>query len=238
MWIWILATLVAFYIKGLCGFANTLIFDSILGFSVNNVNISPVELLLSYPSNMIMTWKNRQALKRSVYIPLTIMVIGGSIPGIFLLKYVNARYIKLFFGVVVVLIGTEMLLREYGKMQTKESKVLMVIIGVASGVLCGLFGVGVVLAAYVNRITENSASFKANLSAVFIFENTFRILLYSVLGVITLSSLKMSLMMVPFMLLGLFAGMKSSTYLDEKVVKKIVILLLILSGIVLVINNI
>lgn len=238
MWIWILATLVAFYIKGLCGFANTLIFDSILGFSVNNVNISPVELLLSYPSNMIMTWKNRQALKRSVYIPLTIMVIGGSIPGIFLLKYVNARYIKLFFGVVVVLIGIEMLLREYGKMQTKESKVLMVIIGVASGVLCGLFGVGVVLAAYVNRITENTASFKANLSAVFIFENTFRILLYSVLGVITLSSLKMSLMMVPFMLLGLFAGMKSSTYLDEKVVKKIVILLLILSGIVLVINNI
>lgn len=238
MWIWILATLVAFYIKGLCGFANTLIFDSILGFSVNNVNISPVELLLSYPSNMIMTWKNRQALKRSVYIPLTIMVIGGSIPGIFLLKYVNARYIKLFFGVVVVLIGIEMLLREYGKMKTKESKVLMLIIGVASGVLCGLFGVGVVLAAYVNRITENSASFKANLSAVFIFENTFRILLYSVLGVITLSSLKMSLMMVPFMLLGLFAGMKSSTYLDEKVVKKIVILLLILSGIVLVINNI
>lgn len=238
MWIWILATLVAFYIKGLCGFANTLIFDSILGFSVNNVNISPVELLLSYPSNMIMTWKNRQALKRSVYIPLTIMVIGGSIPGIFLLKYVNARYIKLFFGVVVVLIGIEMLLREYGKMQTKESKVLMVIIGVASGVLCGLFGVGVVLAAYVNRITENTASFKANLSAVFIFENTFRILLYSVLGVITLRSLKMSLMMVPFMLLGLFAGMKSSTYLDEKVVKKIVILLLILSGIVLVINNI
>lgn len=237
MWIWILATLVAFYIKGLCGFANTLIFDSILGFSVNNVNISPVELLLSYPSNMIMTWKNRQELKRSIYIPLTIMVIAGSIPGIFLLKYVNARYIKLFFGVVVVLIGIEMLLREYGKMKTQESKVLMIVIGILSGVLCGLFGVGVVLAAYVNRITENSTSFKANLSAVFIFENTFRIILYSVLGVITLSSLKMSLMMVPFMLLGLFAGMKSSTFLDEKVVKKIVIVLLILSGIVLVINN-
>ena len=237
MWIWILATLVAFYIKGLCGFANTLIFDSILGFSVNNVNISPVELLLSYPSNMIMTWKNRQELKRSIYIPLTILVIAGSIPGIFLLKYVNARYIKLFFGVVVVLIGIEMLLREYGKMKTQESKVLMIVIGILSGVLCGLFGVGVVLAAYVNRITENSTSFKANLSAVFIFENTFRIILYSVLGVITLSSLKMSLMMVPFMLLGLFAGMKSSTFLDEKVVKKIVIVLLILSGIVLVINN-
>ena len=238
MWIWILATVAAFYIKGLCGFANTLIFDTILGFSVNNVNISPVELVLGYPSNMIMTWKNRQELKRSIYIPLTIMVIAGSIPGIFLLKYVNARYIKLFFGVVVVLIGIEMMLREYGKMKMKESKVLMTIIGILSGVLCGLFGVGVVLAVYVNRIAKNSTSFKANLSAVFIFENTFRIILYSVLGVITVSSLKMSLMMLPFMLIGLFAGIKSSTFLDEKVVKKILIVLLILSGVALVLNNI
>ena len=62
--------------------------------------------------------------------------------------------------------------------------------------------------------------------------------MYSVLGVITVSSLKMSLMMLPFMLIGLFAGIKSSTFLDEKVVKKIVIVLLILSGVALVLNNI
>ena len=31
-WIWILATLSAFFLKGLCGFANTMVFDSILGF--------------------------------------------------------------------------------------------------------------------------------------------------------------------------------------------------------------
>lgn len=39
MWLWIVATIVAFFIKGLCGFANTLVFTSILGFGVNNVNI-------------------------------------------------------------------------------------------------------------------------------------------------------------------------------------------------------
>ena len=41
----IAATLAAFFIKGLCGFANTLIFQSILSFSVNNADISPVELV-------------------------------------------------------------------------------------------------------------------------------------------------------------------------------------------------
>ena len=38
MWLWILAAFAAFYIKGLCGFANTLVFTSILGFGANNIN--------------------------------------------------------------------------------------------------------------------------------------------------------------------------------------------------------
>lgn len=41
---WILATLTAFYIKGLCGFANSLVFSSVLSFGITNANISPVPL--------------------------------------------------------------------------------------------------------------------------------------------------------------------------------------------------
>ena len=64
MILWIIATLCAFFIKGLCGFANTLVFTSILGFGVANVNISPVELLLGYPTNLILTWNNRKKLDK------------------------------------------------------------------------------------------------------------------------------------------------------------------------------
>ena len=56
--IWfIIATLVAFFIKGLCGFANTLIFNGILSYTANNINISPLEVVLGYPSNIILVWK-------------------------------------------------------------------------------------------------------------------------------------------------------------------------------------
>ena len=52
--IWfIIATLVAFFIKGLCGFANTLIFNGILSYTANNINISPLEVVLGYPSNIV-----------------------------------------------------------------------------------------------------------------------------------------------------------------------------------------
>lgn len=67
MWLWILATVVAFFIKGLCGFANTLVFTSILGFGANNVNISPVELVLGYPTNIILTWKNRYFIRCALW---------------------------------------------------------------------------------------------------------------------------------------------------------------------------
>ena len=97
MWLWIIATVVAFFIKGLCGFANTLVFTSILGFGVNNVIISPVELVLGYPTNLILTWQNRKELKKQVFIPLSILVLAGSIPGAFLLKNVDSRIIKIIF---------------------------------------------------------------------------------------------------------------------------------------------
>ena len=57
-------------------------------------------------------------------------------------------------------------------------------------------------------------------------------------GIITLESLKMTACLFPFMLVGLFSGIYSSRILDDKLVKKIVILLLIISRIVLVIKNI
>ena len=237
MWLWILATLVAFYVKGLCGFANTLVFTSILGFGTNNVNISPVELVLGYPTNFILTWKNRRNLKLKVWLPLAILVLLGSIPGALFLKNVDARIIKIIFGAVVVLLGMEMWFRESGQIHFRESKLVLGIIGVLSGALCGMFGVGALLAAYVGRVTTTSDDFKANISAVFIVENTVRLVIYGILGIITWGSLRQILLLCPFMLIGLYAGMQSGKILDEKIVKRLVIVFLVISGIVLIVKN-
>ena len=237
MWLWIAATLAAFFVKGLCGFANTLVFTSVLGFGTNNIDISPIELIVGYPTNLILTWQNRKRLNPRVYIPLSVLVLAGSIPGAFLLKNVNAGAIKVVFGFVVVFIGLEMMSREMSKRKVKESKAALGIIGFLSGLLCGLFGIGALLAAYVSRVTSTSDEFKANISAVFIVENTFRIVLYSIMGIITLSALKRAALLMPFMLIGLFAGIKSSNMLNEKTVRKLVIILLIISGVILVIKN-
>ena len=237
MFWWIVATICAFFVKGLCGFANTLVFTTILSFGNSNVNISPVELILGYPTNIILAWKERKSIRWSICLPLSLLVIVGSIPGVLLLKNADTSFVKIIFGIVIVFIGLEMLLREIQTKKINESKVMLGIIGVLSGLLCGLYGVGALLGAYVNRVTDNSSSFKANICVVFLADNTFRMILYAMWGIITWDIVKQAVLLVPLMLIGLLLGMYSGKFLDEKIIKKVVIAMLIVSGVALILAN-
>ena len=95
----IIAVLCAFIVKGMCGFANTLVFDTILSFQMNNINITPVEVLTGYPSNFIVVWKERKSLSFKVWGPLAALVVIGMIPGTLFLKSGDAHIIKLIFEI-------------------------------------------------------------------------------------------------------------------------------------------
>ena len=234
---WIIAALAAFFVKGLCGFANTLVFTSILSFGVSNASISPVELLLGYPTNFILAWKERKSIRWEICLPLALLVVVGTIPGVFFLKSANVSSIKVLFGAIIVLIGAEMLWSDANGSRFKQSKFLLILIGILSGILCGLYGVGALLGAYLGKVTNDSHSFKANICTVFVIENTLRIVLYTVWGLLTFDVLKQAVILLPFMLIGLGSGMLSGKFLDEKIVRKLVIVMLIVSGAALVLTN-
>ena len=239
--IWMIATFAAFFVKGLCGFANTLVFQSILSFQNDNRNISPVELILTYPANIILMLKERKSLKWNVCLPLTALVVVGSIPGILLLKSADTTVIKIIFGIVTVLVAVEMFFRMRRKTEREETtieKVLMYIVGLISGVLCGLYGVGALLGAFVGRKTDTLSGFKANMSFIFVVENTIRLVLYIILKILNAEILTKALIMIPFMFAGLLLGMFASRFVNEKLAKKIIILALMVSGISLVVTSI
>jgi len=233
----VIAVFCAFIVKGMCGFANTLVFSTIMSFSTNNVSISPLEVIVGYPSNIVMAWKERKSISVGTCIRLSVFVILGSIPGAIFLKNGNTEFIKVLFGLTVILVGIEAFFREYQKEKSKTSPAVLAVIGIVSGLLCGLFGIGALLAAYVSRTTENSSQFRGTICVVFLVENTFRIILYTITGIITFEIFKSAVVLIPVMLIGLVAGMILANIVDEKIVKKGVIVLLILSGISLIINN-
>ena len=77
MLLWAAAVLTAYFVKGLCGFANTLVVTTILSFTQASASISPVELLLSYPSNLLMAWREHRSIRWRMCLPLMGLVLLG-----------------------------------------------------------------------------------------------------------------------------------------------------------------
>ena len=168
MVLWIVSALLAYFVKGLCGFANTLVFSTILAFFNNNADITPVELLVGCPANAIMLWRERRSLKARIWVPLALVVVAGCVPGALLLRHVDASAIKVLFGFMIMVLGVQMLLQLRSKEQKKLSRAAALAIGALSGILCGLYGIGAMLGVYVGRMTDDVPAFKANLCAVFL----------------------------------------------------------------------
>lgn len=238
MFLWIAATVIAFFVKGLCGFANTMVFTSMLSFATNNIDISPIDLMLSYFTNSAIVVRERKRVEWRIVLPLAGLMFLGLIPGLFFLKNTDAKIVKIGFGVIIVYLGFNMLWRDLHPNQThKDSKIGIIIIGVLAGVMSGMYGIGALLSAYLTRMSKDTRSFKANICTVFLIEDTLRVVMYAVTGIITLAALKRTLMLTPFMALGLFIGIKSANVLNERTARKIVIIMLIISGAALIANN-
>ena len=222
----------------MCGFANTLVFSSIMAFHVDNVNISPLDLVIGIPANLCQFWRNRQNVHKKEAALLAVLLIVGAVPGALLLKNGDTHGIKLLFGVVVTALGLEMLVSEVrGRTPQKPNPAALLAVGVAAGLMVGLFGVGALLAVYVGRTAANSAEFKGTLAVVFLVDNATRLTLYTATGILNAQVLHLALWCLPLMLAGLLLGMWLARFVDEHRAKLLVDGFLVLSGVSLLATN-
>lgn len=235
--IWVLATLAAYVVKGLCGFASTMIFITLLSFGqVGSISIIPVDLLLGMPTNATLIWKYRKHIHLKKVLPILLLVVLGSVPGVVFLKNLDDSHAKLFFGILITCLGVQSLLQS--KMENlRIPRPALYGIGLLSGIITGLYGVGALLAAYFNQTETDSRALKANMCLVFLSVDLFRVIAYAVTGVFTVEILKQAALLLPVMILGMVVGMRFSNRLNEKKLRFIINVFLILSGIVLVATN-
>lgn len=106
MYLWVIAAATAYFIKGLCGFANTLVLTSILSFGAANANISPIDLLLGYPANLILTWNNRRRLDPKVWLPLAAL---GLFAGMKCSRVLDEKWVRRITSVLLVLSGVSLI---------------------------------------------------------------------------------------------------------------------------------
>lgn len=151
----ILAAVAAYFVKGMCGFANTLVFTSILSFGMDNVDITPTELLVAQPANYLMAWRERRHINWRIALPCAVMVVLGGIPGTFLLKSAGTQLVKLVLGGLIIFTGLHMLYREKHPARKPLSPLAAAGLNLLCGVFCGLYGIGALIFSGTGLILAN-----------------------------------------------------------------------------------
>ena len=239
MLIWCVTVFAAYFVKGVAGFGNSLVHMGVMAYFRDNAELTPIDLILTVPANLSLTWKYRRCLKRRIWLPAALAAVAMLIPGALILRDLDARIVKLIFGPLIILLGLNLLRKpeEPAGGQPERSRAVTWGLILLSGVVSGMFGIGALIAVAMARMVRDSRELKANMSAVFLADNAGRTLIYALTGLLTAESLLRSLLLAPAMAAGLFLGMRLAGRFSERTVRLCVVGVLVASGVLLIAAN-
>jgi len=232
--LFLLAAFMGGFASGLAGFA--------MGFVVSAVwlhLITPIQttaLIVGYGlwTQGYGVWKLRQSLSWRNIAPF---IIGGTfgVPvGTMLLTYVEPATMRTGVGVLLVIYGI------YGLVQPAFKPVQASIttdgsIGLVNGLLCGLTGLpGFVITVWAQARGWTKDVQRAVFQPVMLAASAVTALSLSLTGVVTVEIAKLYVLGLPALLAGLWIGFRLYGKLDDAAFRKLVLMLLLLSGLALI----
>ncbi|MBR1689278.1 MAG: sulfite exporter TauE/SafE family protein [Oscillibacter sp.] len=228
IWIFLIQAL-GYGVKGLVGFGNPLVATPLLSLFLDSALIPPGTLLLDAPVNAYIAWKNRASFRWRRLLPTIGAVLCGVIPGTLLLKIPFQRGLKILLGLLVLGLGVELATR--GR-RSAGRDIPWVRYGVAfvSGVCAGIFGINMLIVAYLKRQAASYDEFKGGLCFLFLAENLFRLVVYLAAGLMTPAVLLLAAVSVPAAVAGVAVGGALSSRLPERGLNACAVVMFLLSG--------
>ena len=225
----------AFVIKGLVGFGDPLLFNPLLSVRLDNKYISPGLLPVSLLLNAIIVYRSRNSIHPGRLLPIMFWMVLGIIPGTLLLKYATSWILKVVLGVLIILLGLEMLTRSE-ETKTKPNKIFMAVMSFSSGVSAALFGINLLFLVYLERTTTDRDEFRGSICLVFLIESIFRLIVYAFNGIITPFTMEIAAIALPAALIGTWVGMQIDKRIDDTLIRKLIVYVFIIGGISTVIR--
>ena len=232
-----LSQLAGFVIKGLAGFGNPLLTNPLMAMRLDNLVITPTNILLDLPVNAWISWRARHSFQIRQVLPVLIAILLGVIPGTLLLKLGTPWIIKALLGVFIIGLGVEMLLRNRSHGITPRSW-LRNLLSFASGVMSGLFGINMLFLAYIERVSTDREAFRGSICFIFLIENAFRAVTYFANDIFTEFTLTLTAVSIPAAILGVWIGTMIDRRMGERASKRFIIFIFILGGLSILIKSI
>jgi uncharacterized membrane protein YfcA len=235
--LFLLAAFIGGFASGLAGFA--------MGFVVSGIwlhVITPIQtttLIVGYGlwTQGYGVWKLRHSLN---WRDVTPFIVGGTIGvpiGTMLLTYVDPAYLRSGVGLLLVLYGT------YGLAQPAFKPLKAGVaadggIGFLNGLLCGLTGLpGFIITIWCQLHGWTKDVQRAVFQPVMLAAIVVTAISLSVTGAITADTVKLYLLGLPALFAGLWLGFKLYGKLDDAAFRKLILMLLLISGLALIVAH-
>jgi len=197
----------------------------------------PLFLLLCLPLEVTVTWKDRKHVQfgrswRILLVSLPFMILGA-----FFLARASDSWLQIGMGVLVIATSIYYLI---------DNRVFPILnrwwveclVGATSGVLGSMYGMsGPPMVLYFKSLNLGKREFRVGLTSLFLAMGMMRGLIYLTMGLITRTVGLWFIVLLPFVLAGLFVGNIAHTKLSENLFKRLTSVVLMFSGALLILQN-
>jgi uncharacterized membrane protein YfcA len=234
--LFLLATFAGALVAGLSGFAFGLVAASIWLYILTPLQTATLIIAFGLIVQGYAVWKLRRALDWTKLWPFMLGAAIGVPVGVLILTWSNPAHVRIGVGVFLVLYSLYALFRPAIPPVKAASPVLDAGVGFLNGVLGGITGLAGILVTIWCGLRGwpkdvQRAVFQPVAVAIFLMSA----LWIGARGAITPDVIKLFLVGLPALLAGTWLGLKLFGLLDEAAFRRVVLVLLLASGLVLVI---
>lgn len=227
-----IAIFLGFFVQTLVGFAGSLVALPILLIGLKLPDAIAYISIFYFFSSAFLVSKEWRNIDKNVIMKLTIASVIGVILGIIVLAYSKPVILQKALGVFILLYVAYALI---GSKEVRIGKKTNLVFGVLGGFFSGVFSTGGPLYVIsVKNSVEKVQAFRATMIGVLALVTIVRVPALSISGVLQAEHLKMSLFIFPVFLFAQFLGKKLFVKINETLFRKVLLLLLCLSGLALV----
>ena len=233
--IFLLSTFVGGIVTGLAGFAMGLVVSGIWLHILSPAQTAALIVGYGILTQSYGIWKLRHALDWRTVAPF---VAGGAIGvplGTVLLSYVNPGYLRIGIGLLLIAYSGFFLLRPAVHTIRADLRADFGI-GILNGVLGGLTGLaGPIITIWCQLRGWPKDKQRAIFQPVILAAFALTAISLTIAGAVTTELIKLYLVGLPVLGAGVWSGLKLYGHLDEVTFRKLILLLLLLSGLVLIV---
>jgi uncharacterized protein len=236
--VFLVGTFVAAFVTGLAGFAFGMVAAGIWLHALSPAEATTLIVAYALLVQGYAVWKLRRSIDVARIAPFIVGSAVGIPAGILALRWVSPTHLRMGAGALLVLFSVYNLARPQLPVLKAAGPTADAGIGILNGVLGGAMGLGGILPTIWSGMRgwsrdEQRAVFQPTAVATFLMT----ILCLGGLGIITRESTSLFVIGLPALVAGTWLGWKLYGHLDEASFRKVVLVLLLVSGLTLLISG-